>query len=86
MFCPKCGTQIAPGADFCHKCGTRVMKSADFVHAVDRPTGGIEPEHAMPKVDVLSDFRGFIDSHVRTTTGFQSAEELLNSRVPQKFL
>lgn len=25
MFCHKCGTQIAEGADFCHKCGTKVV-------------------------------------------------------------
>lgn len=24
MFCHKCGTQVADGAEFCHKCGTRL--------------------------------------------------------------
>ncbi|MGN1102991.1 MAG: ribosomal protein L7/L12, partial [Huintestinicola sp.] len=28
MFCHKCGSQIAEGAEFCHKCGTKVVYAA----------------------------------------------------------
>lgn len=33
-----------------------------------------------------NDFKAFVDSHIQSTTNFQSAEELLNSRVPIKFV
>lgn len=33
-----------------------------------------------------NNFKDFINNHVRTTTAYQSAEELLNSEVPQNFI
>ncbi|MGN0604623.1 MAG: zinc-ribbon domain-containing protein [Oscillospiraceae bacterium] len=37
MFCHKCGSQIAEGAEFCHKCGTMVTKSNIAVSCVFCP-------------------------------------------------
>lgn len=36
--------------------------------------------------DYEVDFKTFVDNHVRKTTKYQSAEELLDSNVPQKFI
>lgn len=89
MFCHKCGTQIAEGAGFCHKCGTKVVDGEDTIQTEDT-TPELMPEQIISNIPVQTneadDFKEFVDNHVRTNTKFQSAEELLNSRVPQKFM
>ena len=94
MFCYKCGTQIAEGADFCHKCGAKVVSGKESdensFQEENVSTARAKPEPIMPGVPVqaaLSDgFKEFVDNHVRTTTKFQSAEELLKNSKPQMYL
>lgn len=94
MFCHKCGAQINEGAQFCHKCGVKVVY-ADTPQAADESetTSTVEPLQQVPAEPIQptartdkSDFKAFVDNHVRQTTKFQSAEELLDSQVPQKFM
>lgn len=101
MFCHKCGTQISDEAGFCHKCGTKVAYAETIQHQ-DTPAPIIEPKQAVAaepvqQIPVTSaqasspmgdgyGFKEFVDSHVRATTAYRSAEELLNSRVPQRFV
>ena len=98
MFCHKCGTQIAEGAAFCHKCGTKVVYADTFQQPIDATVQTIEsqiemaqeisavPVQADTAVNGENDFRRFLDSHVQATTAYLSAEELLNSHVPQRFV
>lgn len=44
MFCHKCGTQIAEGADFCHKCGTKVVYTDTVQRSVDASAPIIEQQ------------------------------------------
>lgn len=91
MFCHKCGAQIAEGAEFCHKCGAKVVSAdAEFpVTPVVVDTTPKQEPQPVPNPSVMTDdsneFRMFIDNHVRATTKFQSAEELLRSKKPQRF-
>lgn len=48
------------------------------------PVQTVEREHVL--TDNGIDFKTFVDNHVRSTTKFQSARELLNSRVPLGFI
>lgn len=91
MFCHKCGTEIAEGAEFCHKCGTKVatvaMEPASMT--VVRESAPVQEPQQAPTPAVMRDdsaeFRAFVDNHVRATTKFQSARELLDSKSPQRF-
>ena len=89
MFCHKCGTEIAEGAAFCHKCGTKVA-TVETEQSTPRETI-TEPlpveQNAQPKVipaaipsDDSAMFKAYVDNHVRATTKYQSAEELLNCK------
>lgn len=92
MFCHKCGTEIAEGAEFCHKCGTKV---ATLETEQSMPREAIsEPlpveQNAQPEMipaAIASDdsamFKAYVDNHVRATTKYQSAEELLKKGKPQ---
>lgn len=98
MFCHKCGAQIAEGAAFCHKCGTKVVYVDTDQQSVDTPTPVIEPQteinQQIPATPVYTDtalnsesgFKMFINNHIQATTEYQSAEELFNSCVQQKFV
>jgi len=81
MFCHKCGTQIAEGAAFCYKCGTKVASIEDTPQLLDTKPTTAEPKQPIPtasvQAGVSSDFKEFVDNHVRSTTKFQSAEDLL---------
>ncbi len=95
MFCHKCGAQIAEGAAFCHKCGTIVVypdtsqppldtTAADDLNIADTPVQTDAPVNG-PIADKDA-FKSFVDNHVRTTTQYQTAEELLNSKVSLSFV
>ncbi len=96
MFCHKCGTQIAEGASFCYKCGTKVVypdisqPPLDAPAATDSLNITDSPVQADAHVNVSSSdkdaFKSFVDNHIRATTQYQTAEELLNSHVPQRFV
>lgn len=96
MFCHKCGTEIAEGAGFCYKCGTKVVHMGEQAEAVQTVPADTKPPQSVPiqrsplptnqPIADDSEFRAFIDSHVRTTTKYQSAQELLSSKVSQKYV
>lgn len=98
MFCHKCGTQVSDGVGFCQKCGTPMVYVADVQSPMDESPAITEQSDANEKpiiaaptysggmMNDLEAFKAYVDNHVRATTSFQSAAELLNSHVPQKFL
>lgn len=96
MFCHKCGTEIADGAEFCHKCGTKVVHIEEQVETVQTiPTAPVPlqsvpvQQNYMPSSQPIvedSEFRAFVDNRVRAVTPYQSAQELLNSKVSQKYV
>lgn len=87
MFCSKCGTKVLDGAEFCQKCGARIVFEDTTPHTPDAHTAEPLPETstASNTVSDRSDFKAFVDNHVRAATQFQSAEELLGSKVPLGF-
>ena len=98
MFCHKCGAQIAEGAAFCQKCGTKVVYAETVQQPVDTSALTIEPQteaaQQIPTMPVRTDtalnseadFKTFVNSRIQATTAYQSAEELLNSHVQQRFV
>ena len=86
MFCHKCGAQIAEGAGFCHQCGTKVIRT-DNTSAVSnlKQTPDSPIQTTLPEAD-NSGFKAFVDNHIQKVTDFQSAEELLGSKVSLRFL
>lgn len=101
MFCHKCGAQVADGAAFCHKCGTKIVSAGAAQQSMDtlqsivgqkdlsaETMGPVvdAPEYSPDTMTNEGNFKEFVDKHIQTTTKFQSAEELLDSHVPQKFL
>lgn len=91
MFCHKCGTEIAEGAGFCHKCGMKVATieavQPESQETITKPL--TVEQNYIPSPQLVADdseFRTFIDSRVRATTQYQSAQELLNSKVSQKYI
>lgn len=94
MFCHKCGAQINEGAQFCHKCGVKVVYADTLQAAAESEnTSTVELMQQVPVESIQptartdkADFKAFVDNHIRQVTKFQSAEELLDSHVPQKFM
>ncbi|MCM1191284.1 MAG: zinc ribbon domain-containing protein [Butyrivibrio sp.] len=80
MFCSKCGALIAEGAGFCQKCGNKVV-SGDKGEAADS-----QPAQASQQAYDMAGFKAFVDKHVRETTKFQSAEDILNHSKPWLFI
>lgn len=99
MFCHKCGNQVAEDAGFCHKCGAKV---AQAVGAVGQQAPAVHTQSPVLDAPVsinasglgdtdrtnndFKDFKDFVDNHVRATTKFQSAEDLLNNSKPLMFI
>ncbi len=73
MFCYKCGNKISEDMIFCNKCGTKITPD----NAVSQTSNIANDEN---------NFKNFVDNHIKTTTKFQSAKELLEKRVPLKFV
>ena len=79
MFCHKCGGEIADDAVFCHKCGAKalvddaIQQSSSNSIVTQKPTA--EPA-----------FKEFVNSHIRATTKFKSAEDLLKNGKPLRFV
>lgn len=46
MFCHKCGTEIADGAEFCHKCGEKVVQAVDVQQSTNIAAAICEPQQA----------------------------------------
>ena len=95
MFCHKCGAQIAEEADFCHQCGTKVIHTNNALAVSPLSPTVAETEvnlntrfpiqTALPEADG-DGFKAFVDNHIQNVTDFQSAEELLSSKVSLRSL
>lgn len=90
MFCSKCGAQVTEGADFCHNCGISLTGGKDFRQEERTIVSASELEQSTSTATVQagmpSDFKEFVDNYVRTTTKFQSAEDLLQNSKPLTFI
>ena len=91
-FCYKCGTKMV-------QMDTEPQESGTASVPIEPEKVSAEPlvqeTSTAPDKAVMSaegtndygiDFKTFVDNHVRQATKFQSAEDLLNSHVPQKFM
>lgn len=102
MFCHKCGTQLPGNSNFCHKCGMKIILIDTTQPAPDTSVSAVEPRAvntaelsqqaaAVPvQTNVMTagtnDFKDFVDNHVRTTTKFLSADDLLKNSKPLTFI
>lgn len=92
MFCHKCGVKVAYADTGSQDINTATAAAEPQKGSGEKPvqeTPAASVQTVMPTegiTDYGTDFKTFVDSHVRQTTKFQSAEELLDSRVPQKFM
>ena len=55
MYCPKCGAQVLPGADFCGGCGNRLGAATAAPSAPAAPSGGFAQAHG---IHIDEDSRG----------------------------
>lgn len=90
MFCKKCGIQITEGANFCQKCGAKVEHMEVVQQGAELKAQELaEPDSKNTSIKgnegQKEDFREFVENHIRKTTEFQSAKDLLNSKVPLRF-
>lgn len=92
-FCYKCGAKVPEkeaGKEVLSVPTYNMQKREKSILSEEQyqDDAGINEQHIEP-MSVLednTDFKEFVNKHVRENTKFQSAEELLNSKVPQKFL
>ena len=100
MFCQKCGNQVADNAKFCRKCGALIAGDDSVQQASTEPVSIASPkpveltqeatpetfaQESVPAADT-NEFREFVDNHIRTTTKFKSAEDLLKNSKPLTFI
>lgn len=91
-FCHKCGIKVVYADTEPQDLDTTAVTNEPGKGSVERPVqeaSAVSPQTVIPTegiTDYGTDFKAFVDSHVRQTTKFQSAEELLNTNVPQKFM
>ncbi|MDE7245458.1 MAG: zinc ribbon domain-containing protein [Oscillospiraceae bacterium] len=90
-FCPKCGTQMVY-ADTTHQepstLGISVEQQNPTARSSPQPVA-LPSQTAKPvntPINDRADFKQFVDGRVRTITKYQTAEELLKSKVSQKFV
>ena len=98
MFCHKCGNQIPEDSGFCPKCGTKIVRAEAIRQTTETTAPAVEPSQKasdMPLETVArenvqaadtDEFREFVDNHVRATTKFKSAEDLLKNSKPLNFI
>jgi hypothetical protein len=81
---------------FCNKCGAKIAKTASIqqepnMSAVNpTPTISDKQSHTYTQENAINininNFKAFVDNHVRSTTKFQSADDLLKNSKPWNFL
>jgi hypothetical protein len=99
MFCHNCGNQLPEGSEFCTKCGTKLIISDSLTPSSDTsPNTLVNNNSVSQQTSVATDsiittnpiadteFKAFVDNHIRTTTKFQSADDLLNNSKPLTLL
>lgn len=79
MFCTECGNQLPESADFCPNCGTKtfVTRGAEQ-KIINNGTNYSQNE--------MESFKEYVDAHIRKTTKFQSAQELISKSKPWRFM
>ena len=90
-FCQKCGTKIIYDDTQLQELKATAItatstKPEEVHHENPIPKPNVEFVRETIPADILPDFKAFVDDYVRQTTKFQSAKELLDSNVPQKFI
>lgn len=95
MFCSKCGNQLPEDSGFCHKCGAKIVCADSSQQTQDTDVLAEKSTTKVPSVPVQTivnnsagdtNFKEFVDNHVRSTTKFQSADDLLKNSKPWNFL
>lgn len=76
MFCHNCGAKVADNAAFCSKCGAKI--SGEKLN--------IDVNQSETNEESNKAFREYVDCHVRENTCFSTAVELLESKVPLRFV
>lgn len=79
MFCSKCGNQLPENAFFCPNCGTKTLIEGAEQHEI------INEETNNSQIG-SDDFKEYVNAHVRKTTEFQSAQELIRNSKPWDFM
>jgi hypothetical protein len=85
-FCANCGTKLDEGVRFCSGCGSAVggvsntpVEPATNVSAMPSKAAA---EENISTTTGTNDFKEFVDNHIRTTTKFQSADDLIKNCKP----
>ena len=89
MFCHKCGHQLPEDSGFCHKCGAKLTAPEAEQQATEVGEPAIQSlatNQATSTPANANDFKAFVDNHVRATTKFQSADDLLKNSKPWMFI
>lgn len=98
MYCHKCGTKVVDDAGFCHSCGAKIVQEPlEVIPSNNEPknTNVAEPSPQKSAVPVqrierenvaTDDFKVFVDNHVRSTTQFQSVDDLFQNSKPLTFI
>ena len=81
MFCSKCGNQSNDGAAFCQKCGEKFIVDNSAQQTVVAPS-----TTGTTNIVDSDNFKLFVDDHVKKTTKYQTADELLTKSKPTKLL
>lgn len=79
MFCNKCGNQLPEDAVFCPNCGTKTLAGGAEQHKIINE----EMDNSQNGFD---DFKEYVNAHIRKTTEFQSAQELISKSKPWDFM
>lgn len=91
-FCYKCGTKVVHMDTKLQASDEASVPAEPEKISAEPPVQGTPMESVQAAAsaegitDYGTDFKTFVNNHVRQTTKFQSAEELLNSHVSQKFM
>ena len=89
MFCHKCGGQLPDGSGFCHKCGAKLAAPEAAQPAAEAGAPAVQrpaANQAAAAPAAANDFKAFVDNHVRRTTKFRSADDLLKRSKPLMFM
>lgn len=79
MFCTNCGNQLSGSVEFCPNCGAKITVTRNNEsQSVNKVTNS-------PKNNNES-FKEYVDMHIRKSTQFSSAQDLISNSKPWKFV